>query len=105
MLTPQGITFRTDLNQTGKQIGIKNAAMSWTLLRQLLVAAGWSETDPVSSHPCRVVLLSGEKFSKDGLTLNPAFTDWMMGWPPGWSEPLQPVTGWSRWLQRSRGAN
>ena len=37
-------------------------------------------------------------------TLNPDFLDWLMGWPIGWSEPERPVTEWSHWLRRSRGA-
>ena len=36
--------------------------------------------------------------------LQPDFSDWLMGWPIGWSDPEQPVTAWSHWLQRSRGA-
>jgi hypothetical protein len=49
-----------------------------------------------------VILLNGEKYSTDALSLNPAFTDWLMGWPVGWTDPLRPVTGWSRWLQHAR---
>ena len=104
VLGPAGIAFKRDLNQTGKQIAIKNAAIAWTLLLDMLLAAGWTPRTPVSSHPCRVILLNGEKHSPGGLTLNPAFTDWMMGWPPGWSDPVRPVTGWSRWLRQARGA-
>ncbi len=100
----RGLIFRTDQNQTGQQLGIRNAAASWTLLWQLLTAAGWTPTAPVSSHRCRVVLLNGELHSEGALTFNPAFSDWMMGWPPGWTDPLRPVTGWSRWLRLSRGA-
>jgi hypothetical protein len=37
------------------------------------------------------------------LTFNPNFSDWIMGWPIGWADPMQPVTGWSLWLQRMRG--
>ena len=35
--------------------------------------------------------------------LNPCFTDWIMGWPTGCTDPLKPVTGWSRWLRRALG--
>jgi hypothetical protein len=104
MMSPNGFAFHNDHNQMGNQLGIKNAAMAWTLMWDMLVAAGWTPQAPRSSHRCRVSLLNGEKHSTTGLTLNPAFTDWMMGWPPGWSDPLQPVTGWSQWLQHARGA-
>lgn len=103
VLSPAGLAFRNDLNQTGKQMSIKPAAMAWTLLWDMLLAAGWRPGAPVSSHPCRVVLLNGEKHSPTGLTLNPAFTDWLMGWPDGWTDALRPVTGLSRWLRRARG--
>jgi hypothetical protein len=103
-LSPAGLQFKTDMNQTGSQIGLRNAAMAWTLLWELMRAAGWEPKVSPSSHRCRVILLNGEKHSTGALTLNPAFSDWMMGWPPGWTDPLQPVMGWSRWLQRARGA-
>jgi hypothetical protein len=37
-------------------------------------------------------------------TSNPAFTDWVMGWPIGWTDCTQPVTEFALWLRRSRGA-
>lgn len=104
-LSPErGLEFRTDQNQTGSQIGLRNAALSWTLMWELMTAAGWTTGRPASSHRCRVILLNGERHSEGTLTLNPAFSDWMMGWPPGWTDPLRPVTGWSHWLRRARGA-
>jgi hypothetical protein len=36
--------------------------------------------------------------------LNPAFTEWLMGWPIGWTESAPAVTGWCRWQQHMRGA-
>lgn len=104
VISPKGVAFRRDLNQVGKQIGTGNAAQAWTLLWDMLMAVGWEPSRPVSSHPCRAILLNGEQRSGNSLSLNPAFTDWMMGWPPGWTEPCRPVTGWSHWLQRARGA-
>ncbi len=101
---PSGLAFRNDLNQTGSQMGLKNQVVSWTLLWDLLTAVGWTGTRFPTSHPNRVILLNGEKHSTNGLTLNPAFSDWIMGWPPGWTEPLRPVTGWSRWLRHGRGS-
>lgn len=100
----QGLRFRTDLNQSGSQIGLSNAALSWTLMWDLMTAAGREPRRPVSAPPpCRVVLLNGERSPDGTLSLNPAFTDRMMGWPPGWTDPLRPVTEWSRWLRRARG--
>lgn len=99
-----GLKLLKDERQAGKQMGIRNAAYSWTILWELLAALGWTPKAPVSFLPFRVHLRSGEDASAPGLTLNPRFSDWLMGWPPGWTEPLQPVTGWSRWLQLGRGA-
>ena len=96
--------FKPDLNQVGSQIGLWNAAKAWVLATDMMSAAGWKWQRPRSTHRCRVILLNGEKHSGGTLSSNPAFSDWMMGWPPGWTDPLQPVTGWSRWLQRARGA-
>ena len=70
----------------------------------LLKAMGWQPRSPAASLPARLILKTGELSSTRGPTLNPAFSDWMMGWPPGWTEPLRPVTEWSRWLQLSHGA-
>ena len=95
--------FKNDLNQVGSQIGLWNAAKAWVLMWDMMLAAGWSPQRPTSSHRCRVILLNGEKHSDGFLSSNPAFSDWMMGWPPGWTDPLQPVTGWSHWLRRARG--
>jgi len=91
----RGLEFRTDQNQTGSQIGLRNAVLSWTLMWQLLQAAGWTPGRPASSHRCRVILLNGERYSEGTLTLNPAFSDWMMGCSPGLTDPLRPATGWS----------
>ena len=104
-LSPQkGVEFKNDLNQVGSQLGLWNAAKAWTLMWDMLVATGWIPRRPVSSPRCRVILLNGEKHSDGLLSSNPAFSDWMMGWPPGWTDPLRPVTGWCHWLQRARGA-
>jgi hypothetical protein len=86
----------------GSHVGIKNAVVSWTLFWDILIASGWTPAPFPSSHRVRVSLGSGEKYSKAGPSLNPAFTDLMMGWPMGWTDPLQPVTGWSQWQQHAR---
>ena len=90
------------MNQSGSQIGIKNAAVAWTLFWDILMASGWTPGPFPSSHRVRVIFGNGEKSSDAGPSLNPAFTDHLMGWPLGWTDPLRPVTGWSRWLQRAR---
>lgn len=36
--------------------------------------------------------------------LNPAFVEWMMGWPHGWTACGPVGTGWSLWLRQSRSA-
>lgn len=99
---PEGMKFLSDLNQTGSQVGIKNAASAWTLFWDILIASGWTPAPFPSSHRVRVSLGCGAKHSTDGLALNPAFTDLLMGWPVGWTDPLRPVTGWSHWLQHAR---
>jgi hypothetical protein len=105
VLSPaRGVEFKTDLNQAGSQLGLWNAAKAWVLMWDMLTAAGWTPQRPVSTHRCRVILLNGERHSEGLLSANPSFSDWMMGWPPGWTDPLQPATEWSPWLQRARGA-
>ncbi|WP_276150841.1 MULTISPECIES: hypothetical protein [unclassified Sulfitobacter] len=98
------MAFKIDQNQVGSQIGLKNQATTWTLFWDLATAMGWKGNNFPHSHRCRVILLNGEKHSTGALTLNPAFSDWMMGWPSGWSDPLRPATGWSPWLRQMRGS-
>ncbi len=37
------------------------------------------------------------------MTLNPRFTEWLMGWPIGWTEFELAETEWFHWLQLMRG--
>jgi hypothetical protein len=37
------------------------------------------------------------------ITLNPRFTEWLMGWPIGWTQLELAETEWCRWLQLMRG--
>ena len=45
----------------------------------------------------------GQKLSKNTPRLNPLFVQWMQGWPIGWTNYAQPVTGFAQWLEQSRG--
>lgn len=36
--------------------------------------------------------------------LNPAFVEWLMGWPEGWTAFASWAMAWSRWRQRTRSA-
>lgn len=38
------------------------------------------------------------------MRLNPAFTEWLMGWPIGWTEFVPAATAWFLWQQRMRFA-
>jgi hypothetical protein len=51
------------------------------------------------SHPTQTA--TGAAFQP---TLNPAFTEWLMGWPIGWTALEPAVTGWCRWQQHMHGA-
>jgi hypothetical protein len=53
--------------------------------RQVLVETG--QASPQTSGPRR---------------LNPAFVEWLMGWPQGWTDFAPVGTEWSRWLRLMR---
>jgi hypothetical protein len=65
-----------------------------------------SSTDEVLQVPLfaprHLTLNAGPKSSIGDLTFNPNFSDWIMGWPIGWTDPTRPVSGWSVWLRRMR---
>lgn len=105
-LGPGLFRFVVDQNQKGSQAGLRQAAISWTMMWELLKAAGWTPGPLVSSPRCLVTSFPGDAHLKGKglLQLNPSFTDWIMGWPSGWTDPLRPVTGWSHWLRLARGA-
>ncbi len=105
-LGEKGLRFRDDPTQAGSQYGIEQASRTWTLLWLLMQAfgatpTGW--TDWPYSRPLHVTLRRGARSSPSDLTFNPSFSDWMMGWPIGWTDPRQPATGWSAWLRHMRG--
>jgi len=101
---PGRFQFVADANQTGSQMSLLTAARTWALMWDLLKATGWTPGPIASSPRCQVTLLNGGLHSTQAQHLNPSFTDWMMGWPSGWTDPLRPVTAWSHWQQRARGS-
>ncbi len=105
-LSEQGLKLRDDPNQTGSQVGIGKAAKLWTMI--WLIVTSCAERPKSfnfrSSHPLHLSLTAGGRYSAGDLTFNPNFSDWLMGWPIGWTAPRQPVTEWSAWLQHMRGA-
>ena len=67
--------------------------------------------DPSENVPTNSLLgrqaprATGPAFPQDsGLPrrLNPAFVEWLMGWPLGWTDFAPVATEWSRWLRRMR---
>lgn len=94
--------FYTALTSSG-QFSLGNAARAWTKLWLTMRALGWTPTAPLRSSPqVRVSFRFGTGSFIDGLTSNPRFYELMMGWPIGWTAPGEPVTGYPRWLLRSR---
>jgi hypothetical protein len=102
---PRAVKTLVAQTSKGKQVGIMQAAQSWAVLYLMIQALGLKAGGRANfpySHPLHVTLWPGTRHSAGSLSLNPRFLDWLMGWPPGWTDPMQPVTGWSLWLQRSR---
>lgn len=98
--------FRNDPTQKGAQIALGKAARLWTQMWLLIRSWNAVPTGEVTfpcSRPLHLKLAAGPRSSQGILTFNPNFSDWIMGWPIGWTDPTQPVTGWSLWLQRMRG--
>lgn len=46
-----------------------------------------------STRRLHISLTAGPRLSVGDLTFNPNFSDWIMGWPIGWTDPTRPVTG------------
>ena len=105
-LSPERLAiFSPEPGTGGKQISIHRMAQQWTTLWRLNMALGWTPGPAPKypySHPVHVRLGPGTRSSPETLTSNPAFLEWVMGWPIGWTDTQRPVTGWSLWLQRSR---
>jgi hypothetical protein len=98
-------------DHSGGQFSLDNAARGWMTLWSILTAMGWSPglmmmgaSSRLSSPPVRVTFGHGKGSWLRGLISNPRFYELTMGWPIGWTDVERPVTEWSRWRQRSRGA-
>jgi hypothetical protein len=88
------------------QMPLSNAARDWTAMWMILKAMGWRAKDisRPSLPPVRVTFWHGNGSLTSGLISNPRFYEMVMGWPIGWTNVAQPVTGFAAWLQRSRSA-
>ncbi|MET3611731.1 hypothetical protein ABID16_000036 [Rhizobium aquaticum] len=105
-LSSAGMKFRDDPTQTGSQVALGKVARLWTHIWLLMKACGATPTRTFrfqSSHPLHISLQAGPRSSTGDLTFNPNFSDWVMGWKIGWTDPMRPVTEWSAWLQLMRG--
>lgn len=102
-----GILWVPAKDQRGNQVAVGTVAFNWTVFRRLAVALGWKAgpmpTFPFS-RPVLATIKPGSGSSPDDLTLNPAFLEWLMGWPIGWTDTTRSVTAFAPWLQHSRGA-
>ncbi|MFD3263321.1 hypothetical protein [Phenylobacterium ferrooxidans] len=92
--------------ESGGQFSLSNAARQWSTLWMILQACGWRAEmlTSRSTPPVRVAFKHGKASFASGLISNPRFFEMAMGWPVGWTDAEAPVTGWSHWKRRSRGA-
>ena len=105
-LSRDGLKLRDDPTQSGSQIALGKAARTWTIIWLMMKAFGAKPTKAFSyphSRPLHISLNAGPRSSIGILTFNPNFSDWIMGWPIGWTDPTRPVTAWSAWLRHMRG--
>jgi hypothetical protein len=64
----------------------------------------WPAEDCLSSLHDLLTTLPGWACSAKDRRLSPLFAEMLMGWPAGWTDCAQPVTGWSHWLRLSRSS-
>lgn len=105
--SPKGMRFRVATDQSGNQVSLETAGRVWSQMVTLCRLLGVQMTQLTNyrfSHPLHLSLRPGTRSSPGEWTSNPSFLDWTMGWPIGWSDPMRPVTEWSLWLLRMRGA-
>lgn len=92
----------------GEQVGPRAEAQDWTVLYLSMKAMG--ATFPAGttafrpSRPLHLRFRLGTSSCYSALIYNPAFSDWLMGWPIGWTAAEGRVTEFAAWLQRMRGA-
>jgi hypothetical protein len=83
--------------------GLKNTAENWATPQ----ARDWKDTANANVPTNSILGRQAPRTMKDGvelqMTLNPRFTEWLMGWPIGWTEFELAETEWCLWLQRMRG--
>lgn len=102
-----GLRYQVAADIRGNQIAIMECAKVWTLAWLWAKGMGLAPAarpECRSSLPLHVSLQFGTRYSAGTLRFNPAFSDWLMGWPIGWSDPCSPVTGFAQWRRRSRSA-
>jgi hypothetical protein len=107
-LGQSGMLILAAIDQKGSQVALSEAVRIWTMWWLASRAAGLKPVAPPRTYPfshrLHLNLRSGTRSLHGALTFNPHFSDWIMGWPIGWSDPERPVTAWSRWRRRSRTA-
>lgn len=106
-------SFRARLEgRAGQRVGsnarpLNEVAKTWRPEGISLSQAKRSSTLSRSGHPDLPMPVAGPRSlhapgRSARLSLNPLFVEWLMGWPPGWTDCGLPVTGFARWLQRQR---
>lgn len=73
------------------------------------VSTGYNQSDsggaavrPAIGRLARTMLPPGQQWNPEDGLLNPAFVEWLMGFPAGWTNCGPSEMEWSRWLQQSR---
>ncbi len=70
-------------------------------------ARDWKDNASANIQTNSLLGRQDPQIMKDGtqsqITLNPRFTEWLMGWPVGWTEFELAETEWCLWLRRMRG--
>ncbi len=83
--------------------GLKNTAENWATP----TARDWKDNAnadvPTNSLLGRQAPRTMKAGTESQMTLNPRFTEWLMGWPIGWTEFELAETEWFHWLQLMRG--
>ncbi|KQZ14292.1 hypothetical protein ASD44_09575 [Mesorhizobium sp. Root554] len=105
-LSQAGLRFRDDPAEIGSQVALGKVAKAWSMLFLLMKACGairFTAMHYPCSLPLHLSLTAGTRYSPGDLIFNPNFSDWLMGWPIGWTAPSLPATEWSAWLRRMRG--